>query len=601
MRRLISTTSASLALAASLVALSATSSFASQRLLNPGFEAPPSASTTDDVIAAWTPIGAGMTRATFAKHEGLYGLWMKTFQLIGGGASQETVVVGGTPYNFSAWAKYEAGFTSQVGTLVDMKLEWLDSGGGTIGTEGINITPENAGTVVGAADTWTQLSLTNLLAPASASKARVSFMWDFGNAGPVNPQSLFFDDVLLDGAGPNLGGAIWLSDSSGDWNIPANWSSGTVPNAVGAEAQLLDIISAPRTIYSDTAVTVGSLVFDNASTYVIAGAGSMTVDVSSGTGSFNVVRGNHKINLPLTINDNTTATIASGSSLTIADPLTLANGATLTASGAGTLNIISTVNNAANASIVASGATINAHLDLTNRISLNASSGQINLLATQHLNTVAGAGGKINLAAGRKLIRANSVTMSGTSSLNLSDGRLIIDYAVTPPLSSIRNQIISGRAGGAWNGNGINSSAAAANSRLAIGSAVSGVVGATTFAGEAVDSTTLLVATTLKGDANLNFVVNFDDLLLLAQNYGGSSKIWSQGDSDYNGNVNFDDLLALAQNYGSTYLEDGSIAMDANLHAQFDNHWAFALSIVPEPATLGLLGGAVVLLARRRA
>ena len=49
-----------------------------------------------------------------------------------------------------------------------------------------------------------------------------------------------------------------------------------------------------------------------------------------------------------------------------------------------------------------------------------------------------------------------------------------------------------------------------------IGSGVASVVAATSFAGEAVDGTTLLVATTLKGDTNLNFTVNFDDLLTLA-------------------------------------------------------------------------------------
>lgn len=599
MYRAFGTKSASLIVAA--VAISASSVLASQRLLNPGFEAPPSANTTDDVIAAWNAVGTGMTRATFAKHDGLYGLWMKTFELAGGGASQEAIVVPNTPYNFSAWAKYEAGFANEDITSVDMKLTWLDSGGGTISSNGINITPQTVGAVVGAPLTWTQLSLNGLIAPANAAKARVSLSWDFGNAGPTNPQSFFWDDVVLDGAGPNLGGAIWLSDSSGDWNVPANWSSGSAPNGIGAEAQLLDIISAPRTVYSDTAITVGSITFDNANTYVIAGAGSMTVDVASGTGVFNVVRGNHKINLPLTINDNTTATIPAGASLTIADPLTLAGGSTLTASGAGTLTIAAPVNNTANASIVSNGGTIVAAMDLTNKISINASTGPISLLTTQHLNAVAGAGGKITLAPGKKLIRANSVTMSSSAQLDLSDGRLIIDYAVTPPLASIRNQITTGRAGGAWNGQGINSSAAAANSRLAIGSGVSSVVGATSFAGEAVDSTTLLVATTLKGDTNLNFSVNFDDLLVLAQNYGLTSRIWTQGDFDYNGSVNFDDLLGLAQNYGSSYLADGSIVTDEAMHANFQNDLNFALSIAPEPATLGLLGGALVLLARRRA
>lgn len=574
---------------------------ASQRLLNPGFEAPPAAGTTDENIAAWNPIGQGMIRATFAKNQGNYGLWLKTFELIGGGAYQDAVVVANTPYNFSAWAKYEAGFTSQDITAVDVKIDWLDTGGGTISTDGISITPQNVGTVVGPADTWTQLTLNGLMAPATADKARVSFMWDFGNIGPTNPQSFFFDDVLLDGAGPNLGGAIWLNDASGDWNIPANWSSGTVPNAVGAEAQLLGILTAPHTIYSDTPVTIGSLVFDNANTYVIAGAGSMTMDVATGANSINVVNGSHKINLPLTLLDNTTATIASGATLTIADPLTLSGGSALTVTGGGTLNIISTVTNAAVASMIVNNGTINAHMDLTNKTNVSASTGTVNFLASQHLNNLTGASGTVTLASGKKLIRANTVTMSGTSRLDLNDGRLIIDYAVTPPMASIRAQIASGRAGGAWNGPGINSSAAAADSRLAIGSAVSGVVGITSFAGESVDTSTLLVATTLKGDTNLNFVVNFDDLLALAQNYGASSKVWSQGDSDYNGSVNFDDLLALAQNYGASYLMDGSIVVDQATAANFESDWAFALSIVPEPTSLGLLAGGLIVLLRRRA
>ena len=56
------------------------------------------------------------------------------------------------------------------------------------------------------------------------------------------------------------------------------------------------------------------------------------------------------------------------------------------------------------------------------------------------------------------------------------------------------------------------------------------------------------------GDANHDHVVNFDDLIILAQNYNTAGKTFSQGNFNYNagGNVNFDDLIILAQQYNKT-------------------------------------------------
>ncbi len=58
----------------------------------------------------------------------------------------------------------------------------------------------------------------------------------------------------------------------------------------------------------------------------------------------------------------------------------------------------------------------------------------------------------------------------------------------------------------------------------------------------------------LAGDLNRDRVVNFDDLLVLAQNYGQSGLSFTQGnlDRDLAGNVDFDDLLLLAQWYGTS-------------------------------------------------
>jgi hypothetical protein len=56
----------------------------------------------------------------------------------------------------------------------------------------------------------------------------------------------------------------------------------------------------------------------------------------------------------------------------------------------------------------------------------------------------------------------------------------------------------------------------------------------------------------LPGDANGDGIVNFTDLLVLAQNYGKTSvATTTDGDFNADGSVGFDDLLILAQHYGT--------------------------------------------------
>ena len=54
----------------------------------------------------------------------------------------------------------------------------------------------------------------------------------------------------------------------------------------------------------------------------------------------------------------------------------------------------------------------------------------------------------------------------------------------------------------------------------------------------------------LQGDINGDGVVNFDDLLILSQNFGHGST-FAEGNLNGDGKVDFGDLLILAQNYGS--------------------------------------------------
>lgn len=102
-----------------------------------------------------------------------------------------------------------------------------------------------------------------------------------------------------------------------------------------------------------------------------------------------------------------------------------------------------------------------------------------------------------------------------------------------------------------------------------------------------------------RGDTDLDWDVDFDDLLRLAQNYGRlttteSPTDWFTGDFDLSGAVDFDDLLGLAQHYGAPspgQIGSGTVAAD----------WALALSLVPEPvSTMSVAGIGVLCLLRRR-
>lgn len=93
------------------------------------------------------------------------------------------------------------------------------------------------------------------------------------------------------------------------------------------------------------------------------------------------------------------------------------------------------------------------------------------------------------------------------------------------------------------------------------------------------------------GDTDFDGSVDFDDLLVVAQHYNGSGKLWTQGDFTLDGNVNFDDLLVLAQSYQTA----PSLLEGQPFDASFVSDFTLARSLVPEPsfllaASLGCVG-----------
>ena len=103
----------------------------------------------------------------------------------------------------------------------------------------------------------------------------------------------------------------------------------------------------------------------------------------------------------------------------------------------------------------------------------------------------------------------------------------------------------------------------------------------------------------LPGDTNNDKIVNFADLVALAQNYNKTGTARSTGDFNRDTTTNFADLVTLARNYNSNV--NGQFGLPEGVSAQFASDWALAQSlVVPEPTTLGLLAGASTLLVGRR-
>jgi hypothetical protein len=356
----------------------------------------------------------------------------------------------------------------------------------------------------------------------------------------------------------------WSPNASGDWNVASNWTGGVVPEGVDAEADFFGAINSNHTVFTDTPVTVGTIDFNNANTYEITGAGSLTLQTSILANAQVIVQaGTQEIDLPTTIASNTTFNVATGATLVIANPLTINSGETLTTTGGGTVKYESLVNVQAGANAVFAGST-------------NAS--QLSLAST--------ANASISSSNGSAVVEVNNLSNAGT--LDIANNKLIVNYGNgADPISSIRSQVISGYDKGTWEGTGITSSTARTNS----GSYGIGYADAADPGNPAgLASGTIEVMYTLLGDATLSGEVNGSDLIILATNFGKDVTGWDQGDFNNDGVVDASDFAVLAANFGKTD-SGATIALPSGDWAALD---AFAAenglsADVPEPATLGLL------------
>jgi regulation of enolase protein 1 (concanavalin A-like superfamily) len=144
--------------------------------------------------------------------------------------------------------------------------------------------------------------------------------------------------------------------------------------------------------------------------------------------------------------------------------------------------------------------------------------------------------------------KLNSLAINGSGALDLRDNDLIVDYSGASPLASIQVMINAARSGGSWTGSGLTSSTARDNAahNTTLGAIeASDYPGGSTFDGEPLDATMVLVKYTYYGDADFNGRVNFDDYVRTDNGFNNHRSGWNNGDFDGNGLVNFDDYVLI--------------------------------------------------------
>jgi len=370
-----------------------------------------------------------------------------------------------------------------------------------------------------------------------------------------------FDNVSLTPAA-NFGGQKWKSPTGGNWTDGTKWLGNRAPNGQGAVASFFGGTSGATAINVDAPVMVGMISFDSANSYTVSGSNAITLDVTAdgfgspqGVPEITAVGGSHTVSAPISLPHSTIVSAAGGATLTLSGPVTAAAGVTVSKAGAGTVRM---------SNVRADG--------------LNVQAGTLAVIPN---GTSAG-------TSNVKTLTIAGASNAWTAKLDLADNAMVIDYASggPSPIATVQNQIKSGYHGGAWDGLGISSSAAAAQAgsahKTAIGYRESTAAG--TFRGQTVDDSAVLMRYTFAGDGNLDGTVDLTDFTFLAQNFNGTGKNWLQGDYNYDGSVDLTDFTFLAANFNQTMPADAGLG-----------------TAVPEPSALLLAAGACALAGARRA
>jgi autotransporter-associated beta strand protein len=422
-------------------------------------------------------------------------------------------------------------------------------------------------------------------------------------------QSVNFINSVLQ---PN---SSWNTAGSGSWAATANWSGANIPEFTGAVASFTTAVSTSATVTLDGTWTVGGLTFDSSNTYTLSPGtnGSLTLDNGgiSATATITDSNGTHCLNAPLTLNSNLLVTVNNaGDTMKLWGSISGPGG--LSVSGAGTVALTAT--NTYQGGTAISGGSLN----IISSGALPAGSPVLNngaliIKADTSIGNISG-GGALTIGTSAKTATLavtngsgastlSSLSIGPGSTLDVGNNSLVINYNGASPDAVIAAALATGYNGGAWTGTGITSRAAAASANtISVG-----FIDSNTDANSGLQPNQLLIKATEAGDATLDGVVNWLDLVVVVQHFNTLGNDWFEGNFNYNptGLVNFQDLVIVVQNFGqglSSSQNGSGIITTGALSPGAGPALQFAATTLPEPA-IGAIGAIAAggLLRRRRA
>jgi autotransporter-associated beta strand protein len=176
--------------------------------------------------------------------------------------------------------------------------------------------------------------------------------------------------------------------------------------------------------------------------------------------------------------------------------------------------------------------------------------------------------------------KVSSLTLTG--SLDLTNNALIVEatpLTKSTVISTLQSEVTAGVGGVS----GIFSSTLPANEAIAIVDNSLLATPKSTFNGQSVDATSIIVTPALIGDTNIDGHVDLSDLNVVLNNLGSTLSSWAQGNFDGAATINLTDLNDVLNHLGTTLPTGGAVA-----------------TAVPEPASLGIIALAAGLLTVKR-
>jgi hypothetical protein len=451
--------------------------------------------------------------------------------------------VSGTPTVVSGWETTDPHPAPDATVLTASQHMFLQPGFSGSTNAFLKNTPNNANVTVEQAHSGTQSDKIEF-----AFNSTVTSNWlrltTFNGPGMPNPTIDFTAGNTLsfwlrgNVTAPTNG---YIGPSGGNWNDTANWGTGTIPAGNTAVATLTPR-PAPTTIIMDAATLVNGVEFDGANAYTIGGTETLTLGGQAGfQRALTIKSGQHTISAPLEIINQPSSPISGWTITTTGAADTMTTSGTITLNNPGTLDITKN----------GPGQWITSRL---------LAQGDNTVLPTSlFVNN-----GSVKIIAGSTVSRLHGITIAGgatpTAKLDLTNNQMIVDYPDGPsPLATLAGYIQAGRAGGAWTGNGITSTTAAADAansgnlhKTAVGFGEASIIfpSGGSFGGEGIDGSAVLMRYTYVGDANLDGAVDSTDFTTLAAAFNQSGKSWVDGDANFDGVVNALDFNALAANFG---------------------------------------------------